>query len=612
MDVINNNKRKNYMIKSIKNDIYFLKYMFLYSKSYVIGEALVAVIEGLIPLIDIIIPKMLIDSLIAGISFKSIIYYIVIYIILQFLSSFFSAFITEKFINLNGHLYSMHFLLMINRKKIDLDMAQLDDPNVHQKIALAEDLIYKGIGIDMINNFFTAITSIVSIIATAAILVYANVYLLLVILIFACFSAFFNLKMENWELAQRDENIYLTRVLNYYIKIMGEKSCAKEMRLYGFAGWLMKKYHKTLKTLRKRLKKLYNKSLHIRTIGIVLETIKSNGIYLYLAWLAYSKKITVGEFSQYFNASSQFSESILEFATFLMNLNINGKYIDSFRDFMELESEMHKEHNIESKALFDNTTKKQLKLSLSNVNFRYKGSKDFVLNNINYTFEQGKVYLIVGENGAGKTTLIQLLSHLYEPYSGEIKLNNIPINTFNDTDYKSLFSIVFQDFKYFAFTIAENVALDSYEAQDNTLNTKINMALDKAGLKKKVDSLANGIHTNLDKIFYEDGIILSGGENQKLAFARAVFHDSKILILDEPSSALDPIAEDELLKAFQKISEDKIVIYISHRLSSAVLADNILFLKNGKICECGSHKELIQKNGDYASYYHTQAKYYTE
>ena len=138
------------------------------------------------------------------------------------------------------------------------------------------------------------------------------------------------------------------------------------------------------------------------------------------------------------------------------------------------------------------------------------------------------------------------------------------------------------------------------------------MALDKAGLKKKVDSLANGIHTNLDKIFYEDGIILSGGENQKLAFARAVFHDSKILVLDEPSSALDPIAEDELLKAFQKISEDKIVIYISHRLSSAVLADNILFLKNGKICECGSHKELIQKNGDYASYYHTQAKYYTE
>ena len=141
----------------------------------------------------------------------------------------------------------MHFLLMINRKKIDLDMAQLDDPNVHQKIALAEDLIYKGIGIDMINNFFTAITSIVSIIATAAILVYANVYLLLVILIFACFSAFFNLKMENWELAQRDENIYLTRVLNYYIKIMGEKSCAKEMRLYGFAGWLHRGFSQEVK-----------------------------------------------------------------------------------------------------------------------------------------------------------------------------------------------------------------------------------------------------------------------------------------------------------------------------------------------------------------------------
>lgn len=606
------NERLQNMIKSIKNNIYFLKYMFAYSKSYVIGEALVAVIEGVMPLLDIMIPKMMIDSLIDGGSFQTIIFYIMLYVLLSFSGEFFSGFLTENYINLNGHLYSMHFLLMINRKKVDLDMAQLDDPRVHQQIALAEDLIYKGIGIDMINNFFTAITSVVSIAATAAVLVYANVYLLFVIFIFACFSAVFHLKMENWQLAQRDENIYLTRVLNYYIKIMGEKSCTKEMRLYGFAEWLMKKYRRTLEVLRGRLKKLYHKSLQIRTIGILLETVKNNGIYLYLAWLAFRRKITVGEFSQYFNASSQFSESILEFAAFLMNININGKYIDSFRDFMELESETHRQDTENGRDKFDQAVKSPLKLSMSHVDFRYKGSEHLVLHDISYTFEQGKVYLIVGENGAGKTTLIQLLCHLYQPCGGNICLNGISIDAFPDADYKKLFSVVFQDFQYFAFTIGENVALDVYSKEDKEVQEQILQVLGQAGLKEKVDSLPDGIHTNLDKIFYDNGVVLSGGENQKLAFARALFHHAKILILDEPSSALDPVAEDELLKAFQKIARDKIVIYISHRLSSAVLADEILFLKEGRLWESGSHKELMQKNGAYAEYYHTQAKYYQE
>ena len=138
------------MVKSIKNDIYFLKNVFLFSKSYVIGEALVAIIDGLMPLLDIIIPKMLIDGLIAGIPFQNIIFYIIVYVVIQFIGSFASAFITERYINLNGHLYSMHFLLMIKRKKVDLDLAQLDDPEVHQKVALAEDLVYKGIGIGLI------------------------------------------------------------------------------------------------------------------------------------------------------------------------------------------------------------------------------------------------------------------------------------------------------------------------------------------------------------------------------------------------------------------------------------------------------------------------------
>ncbi len=606
------------MTKSIKNDIYFLKYVFEFSPSYVIGEAIVAIVNGLMPLPGIIISKLLVDGLVYEVSFQKIVFYILVYAALQFAGSFITEFITERYININGHLYAMHFLLMVNRKKTELDLAQLDDPEVHQQAAMAEDLVYKGIGIDMIDNFFTAITSIVSIIATAIVLVYADILLLFIILLFSFFSVILDMGIENWELGQREENIYLTRVLNYYIEIMGDKACAKETRLYGFVSWLMEKYYQTLKALRKRLNKLYNKILKINLTSIILENLKNNGIYLYLAWLAFQKKISIGGFSQYFNAAHQFSESISDFANFLVNLNINGKYIASFKDFMDLKPEIQKEYSSLCKEKFDKAIEEPLTISMSHVNFRYKGMDKLAIEDFSYKFEQGKVYVIAGENGAGKSTLVNLLSNLYKPCSGGIYLNGIAVDSFNDKDYKSLFSVVFQDFKYFAFTIGENVALDKYKKEntnsqdtmDNETDREIKNALQAAGLWKKVKSLDKGIAANLGKIFYKDGVVLSGGENQKLAFARAIFHKPRILVLDEPSSALDPVAEDELLKSFQQISKDKIVIYISHRLSSSVLADEILFIKDGKLCESGTHYQLIKQQGEYARYYNTQAKYY--
>ena len=606
------------MTKSIKNDIYFLKYVFEFSPSYVIGEAIVAIVNGLMPLPGIIISKLLVDGLVYEVSFQKIVFYILVYAALQFAGSFITEFITERYININGHLYAMHFLLMVNRKKTELDLAQLDDPEVHQQAAMAEDLVYKGIGIDMIDNFFTAITSIVSIIATAIVLVYADILLLFIILLFSFFSVILDMGIENWELGQREENIYLTRVLNYYIEIMGDKACAKETRLYGFVSWLMEKYYQTLKALRKRLNKLYNKILKINLTSIILENLKNNGIYLYLAWLAFQKKISIGGFSQYFNAAHQFSESISDFANFLVNLNINGQYIASFKDFMDLKPEIQKEYSSLCKEKFDKVIEEPLTISMSHVNFRYKGMDKLAIEDFSYKFEQGKVYVIAGENGAGKSTLVNLLSNLYKPCSGGIYLNGIAVDSFNDKDYKSLFSVVFQDFKYFAFTIGENVALDKYKKEntnsqdtmDNETDREIKNALQAAGLWKKVKSLDKGIAANLGKIFYKDGVVLSGGENQKLAFARAIFHKPRILVLDEPSSALDPVAEDELLKSFQQISKDKIVIYISHRLSSSVLADEILFIKDGKLCESGTHYQLIKQQGEYARYYNTQAKYY--
>lgn len=204
-----------------------------------------------------------------------------------------------------------------------------------------------------------------------------------------------------------------------------------------------------------------------------------------------------------------------------------------------------------------------------------------------------------------------MLTRLYDPTSGTICLNGNDIKEYDVSQYRKMFSIVFQDFRYFAFTIGENVSLEQ-DITDMGNREKAVQCIEKSGFSEKVSKLSKGIDTELDKIFHEDGIILSGGESQKLALARALFRESEILILDEPSSALDPLAEDELITKFQEIAKDKLVIYISHRLSCASIADEVIYIKDATIKEHGSHKELMELKGEYSKFYYAQSKHYQD
>ena len=585
--------------KQIENNFYFLKYVYKFSKSYVIVESIVALLRGIAPLIWVILPKIIIDEVMYGKDFSK-------FFIIELSLNIGMSYLNETYINLNGHLYSMHFLLTVNKKMIELDMKQLDDPDVHQKIALVKDIIYRGIGIRLIDNFFSFITSVITIISVGSVVLSTDIKLFFIILGVAIFSVWLNLISENWEISQRDENMYLSRILNYYIDIMGNKSSSKEMKMFSFSDWVMKKYYNTLQKLRARLHILYKKIFKIYSATILFETIKNSGIYLYLAYLTFKKVITVGQFTQCFTATGELSQSIVTSASFFTNLNINGKYIQSFREFMEMKSEIQVD-DMQNRN-FCQIPNKVEKITFENVYFKYTNMSSNVLENINYTFEKGKIYVIVGENGAGKTTLVNLLTRLYDP-DGNIYLNGTNIKEYNILEYRKKFSVVFQDFKYFAFTIGENVALNE-DIEQQEIKNKIMKYIKESGFEEKLSKLPQGIDTELDKIFHKDGVILSGGESQKLALARALFRESEILILDEPSSALDPLAEDELLMRFKEITKDKLVIYISHRLSCVTMADEILYIKDEKIKEAGSHKQLIEKNGEYAKFYYSQAKHY--
>ena len=273
-----------------------------------------------------------------------------------------------------------------------------------------------------------------------------------------------------------------------------------------------------------------------------------------------------------------------------------------FREYMDLpEQDGTKEANVQEHL------KTAPEITFDHVSFRYDGAKEDTLQDIHFTIRSGEKVALVGLNGAGKTTLVKLLCGLYLPTKGDIQINGISVRKFSRNDYYRLLSPVFQDVQTAFFSLAETVCSQIGTCEDSA---KAEHCLRLAGLGKKLDSLPEGIHTKLDKQINENGIELSGGELQKLLLARALYKDAPILVLDEPTAALDPIAENEIYLQYHQMTKTKTSLFISHRLASTQFCDRILYLQNGKIAEEGTHAELISFGGEYSKLYEMQSCWY--
>ncbi len=280
----------------------------------------------------------------------------------------------------------------------------------------------------------------------------------------------------------------------------------------------------------------------------------------------------------------------------------NFKYVGDFRDFLDIKDE------VQSEELVEIPIQKPYEVEFKNVSFKYPNSDRYIFRNFSIKIKPGQKLAIVGVNGAGKTTFVKLLTRLYSPTEGEILLNGINISKFNQEEYYKLFSVVFQEIKMFAFSVAENIAF----TDKNIDYERIMEAARKSCIKEKIDTLEKGLSTKVLKVIDENGIEFSGGENQKLALARALYKDGEVVILDEPTAALDPIAEHNIYMSFNDMVEDRTSVYISHRLSSTRFCDTIAFFEDGEIKELGTHDELMAKNGKYAYMFNIQAQYYRE
>lgn len=320
-------------------------------------------------------------------------------------------------------------------------------------------------------------------------------------------------------------------------------------------------------------------------------------IYRYIAHHAYrlSDVVTI------INAAVSLQQRVYSFGWHVSEFIENGLYAENIREFLVYEPKIKENENGAVPRADDNT------LTLKNVSFTYEGKNEPTLKNISIDLPPKTKIALVGHNGAGKSTLVKLLMRLYDTTEGHIKMQNRDIKEYSIDSYRKKLGSVFQDYKVFAGTVGENVVMDF---ADNADRAAIIKSLAQSGLSEKLSELKNGMNTQLTKEFDEDGALMSGGEFQKIAVARVFAKKSSIAVLDEPSSALDPISEYNLNQTMMHLAENKTVIFISHRLSTTCMADRIYMLENGEIAECGSHEELMRENGKYAEMFNKQAEKY--
>ncbi len=335
-------------------------------------------------------------------------------------------------------------------------------------------------------------------------------------------------------------------------------------------------------------------------MGSVFGAGVSGVCYFFLTLMAVAGSVVVGDLVRYVACFERLTTSIQEMLGNLQNFLLVARRQSSTFEFLDSEGKLYR-----GKLPVEKRSDDEYEVEFRNVSFRYPGREEYALKNFSLKMKIGEKMALVGKNGSGKTTMIKLLCRLYDPTEGEILLNGVDIRKFDYKEYMQLFAVVFQDFSVFDFSIAQNVATSSeYDAG------KIEDCLERVGFGKRLRKLEQGIETYVGEQ-YEDGVRLSGGERQKIAIARALYRNSPFILLDEPTAALDPVAEYEIYSAFNEVVGTKTAIYISHRLSSCRFCDNIVVFDGGEIVQHGSHDELMEdKNGLYYDMWTAQAQYY--
>lgn len=393
------------------------------------------------------------------------------------------------------------------------------------------------------------------------------------------------------------------RIYWFFFHLINNYSMGKDVRIFKMSDMILSRGRKARKEIEDAQKKAIRDSMRVGTRSLLVQNLFVVAVYAYVGIKAIYGMITIGDVTKYISAITLLQTQISVVFSLIIQTNTQNVYLESYNELMAVKNEKY-DGTLPVEKRLDN----EYELEFRNVSFHYPNNDTPVLRNVSFRLKMGQKLALVGPNGAGKTTFIKLLCRLYDPTEGEILLNGIDIRKYDYEEYIRLFSIVFQDYKIFSFSVAENVAAGYAFDRE-----KVIKSLRDAGIYERVQEMKNGIDSRLLKDQQdgdEEGIEISGGEKQKIALARALYRDAPMVILDEPTSALDPIAEQDIYTRFNDMVADKTAVFISHRMSSCRFCDEIAVFDEGQIVQNGTHAELVAQEGVYRRMWEAQAQYY--
>lgn len=599
-------RKKHSLFDNIK---YVMKNVSLCNKSLYFDWFLRIVISGMSVFMLPYLVKLIISQIEKSVVYDEFIKIIIGYSVFAIVAYVVGA-LSLNYLNWKNEVIRVDFVKKLLHKSLVMEYEKLENPNVldqQQRALNAVNDKTKGIG-GMLNSMITISTLVIQIIAAGTILLRLKVWIVIVLLGFLLIQFVpTNLTKEKDKKEIYDTLAAPWRKLFYINRLSRHSEFAKEVRLFHVCDWVVKKQLGINGQIQQKIDKSCNMWVKCHIIVRVLSFLQEGFLYVYLIYCILYQDMLISDFTFYLASVANFSKAVSDFLWEYAGMRNLSNEIDDFRCYVESEEKEEGTRLIDT-LFTDSAQPQSYEFVFENVSFKYEGQDEYALKNLNLTIGNGKKLAIVGLNGAGKTTIIKLLCQLYEPTEGRILVNGVDIREFNKREYFSLFSPVFQNVEIYAFSIAENISMKPMDQTDIKL---VNKSIDRASFRNKVQKLPEMIHTQMTRILFSDGVELSGGEKQRLALSRALYKDAAVVVLDEPTAAMDAISEYEFYSNLYQLSEKKTTIFISHRLSSTRFCDEIILLEHGEIIERGTHDELMEKpDGKYVELYGLQAQYY--
>ncbi|HKM34550.1 MAG TPA: ABC transporter ATP-binding protein [Lachnospiraceae bacterium] len=585
---------------------YLGKQAWKHFKGYFIVSGVKALVDAMSPFLLILVSPMLIDELIGNRDLDKLICYVAIIAIGGGLFSLTGNMLTTQIDRFDERMNN-YFSNLLGRHSMELDFQLTENKDALDQLNAAKNGMewYSGGVRGIYSHLFELISSILQFAGVVVLIILKAPILFIITAVILVGNVFLQRSVNQVEIKFFKGLSKLNRAFRYYGYNISDFRYGKDIRLYGARKMMVQKWNHFTVDLISEQSAMFQNMCKYQGMSGALSAIREVIIYLYLGILAVLGKISIGGFAQMVAAGSTCYNSLQAISQHIQELIKRCSYAYEFVKYMEYPEALQKgELHVKNQSHT---------LEFQHVSFTYPGSDTTVLKDISVKLSPGEHLSVVGLNGAGKTTFVKLLCRLYDPTEGEILLDGVNIKEYNYEEYMKLFAPVFQDFKLFAFSIAENILLrETDDSKDiDKEKQRVGELIVQVGLEEKILSLEKGTDTLLFKSFDEKGLEPSGGEQQKLAIARALYKNAPVVILDEPTAALDPVAEYEIYKQFEQLVGGKTAVYISHRLSSCQFCDRIAVFSEGSIMEYGTHKELVNKeDGIYAKMFATQAQYY--